>query len=117
MTAPSPVPLEALHRPCTLRGLEFETTADLAGLPDTPGILGQARAREAVELAVGLRTPGYNLYVLGAHGQGRTTLVREVLAARACPRMPGVSGRPARSAVVSNSRPRSCLLYTSDAAD
>ncbi len=83
MTAPSPVPVEALHRPCTLRGLEFETTADLAGLPDTPGILGQARAREAVEFAVGLRTPGYNLYVLGAHGQGRTTLVREVLAARA----------------------------------
>src|SRR5659263_181316 len=27
MTAPTPVPVEALHRPCTLRGLEVETTA------------------------------------------------------------------------------------------
>lgn len=83
MAAPPPLPLDSLHTPCTLRGLDFDTTADLPGLPQLPGVLGQDRAREAVELGVGLRSPGYNLYVLGSPGLGKRTLVRDVLAARA----------------------------------
>ncbi len=80
---PKPLPPEALHHACSLQGLDFTTTADLPDLPDVPGVLGQARAREAVEYAVGQRAQGYNLYVLGRPGLGRTTLVRDVLAARA----------------------------------
>lgn len=81
--APAPLHPEALYRACSLDGLDFTTTADLAGLPDTPGVLGQARARDAVEFALARRVPGNNLYVLGEPGLGRTTLVRDVLAARA----------------------------------
>lgn len=78
-----PLGVDDLRRPCAFDGLSFTTTADLEPLPATPGVLGQGRAREAVELAVGLRSPGYNLYVLGPAGLGKRTLVRELLDGRA----------------------------------
>jgi lon-related putative ATP-dependent protease len=79
MTASALTP-DALYRRCTLEGLPFDTTADLEPLP---GILGQERAREAVAFGVGLRSRGYNLYVLGPAGLGKRSLVCDVLEARA----------------------------------
>ena len=83
MTAPAPVPVELLHTACTLAGLDFTTTAELDGLPDRPGGVGQDRAREAVELGVGLRTPATNLFVLGPSGVGKRSLVQGIVAAKA----------------------------------
>ena len=80
MASPSPLAAGALYRPCTLDGLIFETTADLV---DLPGIVGQERAREAVEFAVGVRSRGYNLFVLGPAGLGKRSLVQQMLQARA----------------------------------
>src|SRR5512145_3056882 len=80
MTDPAPLPATALYRPCTLDGLVFETTVDLA---DLPGIVGQDRAREAVEFGVGVRRRGYNLFVLGPAGLGKRSLVQQMLQARA----------------------------------
>jgi predicted ATP-dependent protease len=80
MASPVPLPTTALYRPCTLDGLVFETTADLA---DLPGIVGQDRAREAVEFGVGVRRRGYNLFVLGPAGLGKRGLVQQMLQARA----------------------------------
>lgn len=80
MEPPSRLTAEALYRPCTLEGLHFETTAELEELPS---MVGQQRAREAVELSVGVRRPGYNLFVLGPPGVGKRSLVREMLQARA----------------------------------
>jgi lon-related putative ATP-dependent protease len=80
MEPPSRLAAETLYRPCTLEGLRFETTAELEELPT---IVGQQRAREAVELSVGVRRPGYNLFVLGPPGVGKRTLVLEMLEARA----------------------------------
>jgi len=80
MTVPTPLPAEALYRPCTLDGLPFDSTADLAPLP---GIVGQERAREAVEFGVALRSRGYNLFVLGPAGLGKRTLVQQMLRSRA----------------------------------
>ncbi len=76
---PMQIGVEQLRRPCRFEGLDFASTADLAPLDGEPGILGQGRAREAVDLAVGLRAPGYNLYVLGPAGVGKRTLVRDLL--------------------------------------
>jgi predicted ATP-dependent protease len=78
--APDPLPPDALYRPCTLAGLSFDTTAELEQLP---GIVGQERASEAVELGVTLRSRGYNLFVLGPAGLGKRTLVEQMLRARA----------------------------------
>lgn len=83
MAGPTPLAVESLRTPCRLDGLEFTTTADLPALPDSPGVLGQDRAREAVELAVGLRGPAAHVFVLGPTGLGKRTLVREILETRA----------------------------------
>jgi lon-related putative ATP-dependent protease len=76
---------QALYRASTLDGLSFETTADLE---DLPGLLGQERARDAVGFGVGMRSRGYNLFVLGPAGLGKRTLVLEMLKSRAAHEAP-----------------------------
>ncbi|MEZ5445609.1 MAG: ATP-binding protein [Gammaproteobacteria bacterium] len=80
MSTPPPLVPEALYRPCKLEGLSFVTTDDLT---DLEAVVGQTRAREAVELAVGVRRRGYNLYVLGPPGLGKRTFVSQAIAATA----------------------------------
>ncbi len=58
----------------------FETTAELAPLEE---IVGQDRAVESVNFAVGMKGEGYNLFVLGPEGSGRQSLVESVLGKRA----------------------------------
>ena len=53
-----------------------ETTAILEDLAELPG---QQRAVEAIRFGIGIRRRGYNLFVLGPHGVGRTTLVTSIL--------------------------------------
>src|SRR5690349_2814547 len=48
-----------------------------------PGALGQERALTALELGLGIRERGFNIFVVGASGTGRTSTVRELLEARA----------------------------------
>jgi Cdc6-like AAA superfamily ATPase len=54
----------------------FKTTDDLEDLAQ---VLGQARAIEALRFGIGIQRSGYNLYVLGAPGTGRHTVVRQFL--------------------------------------
>ncbi len=49
---------------------------DLTG---KPGALGQERALAALELGLGIRQRGYNIFVVGASGTGRTSTLRTVL--------------------------------------
>ena len=65
-------------------------TLDLAagGAPpaqpdDADRIVGQPRARAAVEFAVATRQPGFHLFVMGPPGSGRRSLARAVIAAQA----------------------------------
>ncbi len=78
--APKPLAPEELCRRCPAENLPFETTVEL---PDFDGPLGQDRAVQALELGTGLRSPGFNVYVLGPPGVGKQTLVSRVLARRA----------------------------------
>src|SRR3954470_19978198 len=48
-----------------------------------PGALGQERALVALELGLGIRERGFNIFVVGASGTGRTSTVRELLEGRA----------------------------------
>jgi len=79
-----PLPAEMLYRRCAPESLSFETTAELEPLSE---ILGQDRAVEAIELGIGMRRDGYNLFVFGSPGTGRHSLVREFLE-RAGKRLP-----------------------------
>lgn len=69
-TALEPAALRARFDPA---GFTFATTAELEPLP---GLLGQERAMEAIGLAARIRHPGFNLFVLGPEGTGRSSAVR-----------------------------------------
>jgi lon-related putative ATP-dependent protease len=73
----TPLTAEQVRRTCDPAQFAFATTAELAAGHE---ILGQQRASEAVEFGVGIRQPGYNLFVLGSPGLGRRTLVERILA-------------------------------------
>jgi predicted ATP-dependent protease len=69
-----------LSRPCDPSSLGFQTTDEL---PDLQDVIGQPRALRALELGSELTGPGYNTFVLGSPGSGRTTLTLEYLQRKA----------------------------------
>ncbi len=69
---------------CDPAGLNFETTADLQ---PTTAIIGQPRATKALEFGMGLKSKGYNIFVMGSAGTGRSTAIRHFLQER-CSREP-----------------------------
>jgi predicted ATP-dependent protease len=71
-----PLPPSALARRTDPVGLGFATTADLEPIE---GMVGQDRAAAAVEFAIEMARPGYNLFALGPEGIGKSTLVRNAL--------------------------------------
>ncbi len=77
---PAELPAGALSRPCDPDSLAFETTNEL---PDLQDVIGQPRALRALELGSELSGPGYNIFVLGQPGSGRTTLSQEYLLRKA----------------------------------
>ncbi|MDH5626279.1 MAG: AAA family ATPase, partial [Nitrospira sp.] len=56
--------------------LGFEDTSELEPLAE---IIGQERAVEALEFGLGMKSPGFNLYVSGPVGTGKGTLVRQMV--------------------------------------
>ncbi len=79
-TGLGPLPAADLYTPCDLSSLAFATTEEL---PDLPGMLGQARAAEAVEFGLSIQREGYNLFVMGPAGMGKRSLVMNLLEAEA----------------------------------
>ncbi len=67
------VPLDSLKKHFDPESLGFETTDEVAPLE---GLLGQERAESALELALGVDAPGFNLFISGPPGTGRRTAVR-----------------------------------------
>lgn len=61
---------------CDPETLGFETTDDFQCKPH---IIGQDRALEAIRLGLEMRNPGYNVYISGLTGTGKTTAIRRIL--------------------------------------
>ena len=80
MASPPALAPSRLLQNCDPAQFEFQTTAELQGLD---GLIGQARATDAVRFGVGIRQEGFNLFVLGPAGMGKRSLVRQLLAQRA----------------------------------
>lgn len=74
---------EDLKCGCDLSDYNFNTTKDLDPLR---GIIGQNRAAEAMSFGLNIKKKGYNVYVAGLSGTGRTSytksLVQKVAAAK-----------------------------------
>jgi len=71
---------EELNRQCDPETLPFE---DTNSLPDLEEVIGQPRALRALELGSGVPGHGFNTFILGQPGSGRTTLSREYLERKA----------------------------------
>ena len=75
-----PLTAEQLCARCDSSQFAFDTTASLDARTE---VLGQQRAVDAIELAIAVKQPGYNLFVLGEPGSGRHSVVRRLLDAKA----------------------------------
>jgi predicted ATP-dependent protease len=78
--SPVELPASALRKSCDPASLKFLTTDEL---PDLQTVIGQPRAFRALELGSEVTGPGYNTFVYGLPGSGRTTLSREFLERKA----------------------------------
>ena len=56
---------------CDAEDLPFETTEDLQSLE---GIIGQKRGADALTFGLKIKKRGYNIYVAGTSGVGKTTI-------------------------------------------
>ncbi len=70
------VPVEKLTCRCDPDSLGFETTEELSPLEST---VGQDRAISALDFGLNVDAPGYNIYVVGYPGTGRTTTLASFL--------------------------------------
>ncbi len=65
---------DQLRRSYDPASLNFQTTAEVA--PATR-IIGQPRGVKAIDFGLNMKNAGYNIYVLGASGTGRTTTIQK----------------------------------------
>lgn len=68
------------RRVCDSSQFNFKTTADLE---NDPHIIGQPRGTKAIAFGVGIQSPGYNIFVMGSMGTGRTTAIQNFLHSQA----------------------------------
>ena len=75
---------EQLRWLCPEDIFQFKSSAEVAPLEK---IVGQTRAIEAIKLGAELKAKGYNIFVTGLSGTGRTSTVKKILDANAitCP--------------------------------
>lgn len=74
------VPLENLRWVCDPEMLDFSTTNDL---PELEGTIGQERALRSIDFSLGMTEGGFNLYISGEAGTGRTSSIMNLLKKRA----------------------------------
>jgi predicted ATP-dependent protease len=67
------VPIDKLRWECDPELFDFECTKDLAPLRE---FIGQERATRAVEFGLNMANSGYNIYVAGLTGTGKTSMVK-----------------------------------------
>ncbi len=70
---------DKLRRTCDPRSLDFTTTESLDAFV---GMIGQERAVRAMEFGMEVPNTGYNIYMAGITGTGKTTFARNLLEER-----------------------------------
>lgn len=68
--------LEELSNLCNAEALQFDTTNELKPLD---GIIGQGRAAAAMEFGLAIKRIGYNIYVSGMTGTGRSSYAKSII--------------------------------------
>jgi lon-related putative ATP-dependent protease len=73
---PKPLSSEELYSCCDPALFEFSTTDELPELTET---IGQVRALNAIDFGLNLDSKGFNIYVLGENGTGKSTTIKSIL--------------------------------------
>lgn len=73
---PYELPAEKLRLECDTKQVNCETTKEMPLLEE---IVGQERALKALRFGLGIKERGFNIYVAGLPGSGRTTAVKDFL--------------------------------------
>ncbi|WP_306533950.1 Lon protease family protein [Geobacter sp.] len=71
---------EQLRWSCDPGQFDFDTTDDL---PELEGTLGQARALASIDFGLDIRESGFNLFLAGEAGTGRTSTIKNILKKKA----------------------------------
>ena len=71
-----PLRPEQLRSICSPDCFEFTSTAEL---PSSNMIIGQPRGIQAIKFGVSIQNEGYNIYIMGETGTGRTTAIEHFL--------------------------------------
>ena len=79
------VPVEKLSWKCPEDFFEFRTTEEL---PELEGTIGQERAVRSMDFGLGMVENGFNLYLAGETGTGRTSSIMNLLKKRAAAEPP-----------------------------
>ncbi len=66
---------EQLTSPCNIEDLSFESTEDLQPLK---GIIGQKRGVDALTFGLNMKRRGYNIYVAGISGTGKSSYANSI---------------------------------------
>lgn len=76
---------EQLTSLCDINCFDFETTEELQPLY---GVIGQERATRALDFGLSIKQRGYNIYVSGSWGSGRTSYVKRITEKKAAQKTP-----------------------------
>jgi lon-related putative ATP-dependent protease len=76
----APLNPDKLRRSYDADNLELKTTADAE---EGTKIIGQPRGVQAIGFGIKMKSPGYNIYVLGESGTGRTTAIQQFVEEKA----------------------------------
>ncbi|MBU0756400.1 MAG: AAA family ATPase [Planctomycetes bacterium] len=74
-----PIPSHRLRWRCDPEKLSFDSTASVMIKTGVEGIVGQQSALEALQYGLETHSPGQNIFVRGASGTGRLTLIKRLL--------------------------------------
>ncbi len=65
-----------LRKGCGLKSIKFKTTAEV---PPLEGMLGQERAVRATEYGLRIKRPGYNIFMTGLTGTGKSSYAQSIV--------------------------------------
>jgi len=71
---------DELYSCCNPQRFNFETTEELPDLTET---IGQTRALDAIDFGLNLDSTGFNIFILGDNGTGKSATIRTILEKKA----------------------------------
>jgi lon-related putative ATP-dependent protease len=77
---PKPLSSEELYSCCDPALFSFTTTDELPELEET---IGQSRALNAIDFGLNLDSKGFNIFILGENGTGKSTTIKSILQKKA----------------------------------